>query len=79
MLVMTLARALCPLRPRGDARHVWPPGLLDPARALAFRDKAEEPFGRHARSFERTQVSGAAMKTKIGRVDLVEPGHDDLC
>jgi hypothetical protein len=76
---MASARAAClPLRLAFAGRNLRPLELPCPAPALAFLDKVGGPFGGHMRAPHRALVARTAKKTWIGRVDLVEPGHDDL-
>jgi hypothetical protein len=76
---MTSARAAClPLRLAFAGRNLRPLELPRPAPALAFLDKVCGPLGGHVRARHRAYVAHTAKKTWIGRVNLVEPGHDDL-
>jgi hypothetical protein len=61
------------------ARHfLGPRNFPCPAGALAFLDGVNDPLGPHAPIHPAQAAGGTAMGTWIGRVDGIEPGHDDL-
>src|ERR1700688_3028837 len=76
---MTSARAPCLRLRLAGARHIYRPlEFPRPARTLAFPDKVGEPT-RPLCADLSTHAGSTANNTWIGRVDLIEPGHDDLC
>jgi hypothetical protein len=62
----------------GAGRFLGPQKLLCPAGALGFLDQVGDSLSRYARIWSTHAVDGHSSEDMHGRVDFVEPGHDNL-
>jgi hypothetical protein len=80
LLVVPSAREPClPLGLALAGRFFRALEFFAPARALVFLDKFETYLAVMRGAQHCASAARISEKTWIGRVDLVEPGHDDPC